>query len=258
MVTEHALSANRRSNWVVDSGTTCHMCNNEELFDQIIGLEMPQEITMADGHSVQGTGRGDVILRMSVPNGKIGKCKLSDILYFPGLSHNLLSVSKAESNGKSFEFGQSHCNIIDNEFGMIATATKCENLYYLTCTGSNLSVKENHTAMKCASTDQTKENIWHRRYGHLGGRNLERIAKEQLVDEFDYEPKKESSFCEPRVDCKQSTLSFPKTGGERSDELLGIIHSDACGKIETKSLSGAEYFLIFFNDKSRFVWIYMC
>ena len=141
---------------------------------------------------------------------------------------------------------------------MIATATKCENLYYLTCTGSNLSVKENHTAMKCASTDQTKENIWHRRYGHLGGRNLERIAKEQLVDEFDYEPKKESSFCEPRVDCKQSTLSFPKTGGERSDELLGIIHSDACGKIETKSLSGAEYFVIFFNDKSRFVWIYMC
>ena len=52
--------------------------------------------------------------------------------------------------------------------------------------------------------------------------------------------------------------SFPKTGGERSDELLGIIHSDACGKIETKSLSGAEYFVIFFNDKSRFVWIYMC
>ena len=215
LVTEYALSVNRRSNWVVDSGATCHMCNNEELFDQIIGLEMPQEITMADGHSVQGTGRGDVILRMSVPNGKIGKCKLSDILYFPGLSHNLLSASKAESNGKSFEFGQSHCNIIDNEFGMIATATKCENLYYLTCTGSNLSVKENHTAMKCASTDRTKESIWHRRYGHLGAKYLERIAKEQLVDGFDYEPKKESSFCEPFVDGKQRTLPFPKTGGER-------------------------------------------
>ena len=62
LVTEHALSANRRSNWVVDSGATCHMCNNEELFDQIIGLEMPQEITVGDGHSLQATGRGDVIL----------------------------------------------------------------------------------------------------------------------------------------------------------------------------------------------------
>ena len=240
MVTEHALSANRRSNSVVDSGATCHMCKNEELFDQIIGLETSQEITVGDGHSVQAIGRGDVILRMNVPNGKIWKCKLSDLLYVPKLLHNLLSVSEKASKRKSFEFGQSHCNIIDNKFGVIATATKCGNLYYLNCAGSNLSVKKNHTAMKCASTDQTKESIWHGRYGHLGARNLEQIAKEQLVDGFDYEPKKESSFCEPCVDGKQSTLSFPKTGGERSDELLGIVHSDLCGKTEKKSLSRAE------------------
>ena len=52
LVTEHVLSADRRRNWVVDSGATCHMCNNEELFDQIISLEMPKEITVCDGHSV--------------------------------------------------------------------------------------------------------------------------------------------------------------------------------------------------------------
>ena len=119
---------------------------------------------------------------------------------------------------------------------MIVTATKCGNLYYLDCAGSNLPVKENHTVMKCASTDRTKKSIWHRRYGHLGARNLRQIAKEQLVDGFYYSPKKESSFCEPFVDGKQSTLPFPKTGGERSDELLGIIHSDVFKKIETKYL----------------------
>ena len=91
---------------------------------------------------------------------------------------------------------------------MIATATKYRNLYYLNCASSNLSVKENHTAMKCASTDQTKESIWHRIYGHLGARNLEQIVKEQLVDGFDYETKKESSFCEACVDGKQSILPF--------------------------------------------------
>ena len=52
LVTEHVSSANRRSNWVVASGGTCRMCNNEELFDHIIDLEMPQEITVGDGHSV--------------------------------------------------------------------------------------------------------------------------------------------------------------------------------------------------------------
>ena len=29
LVTKHVLFANRRSNWVVDSGATCKMCNNE-------------------------------------------------------------------------------------------------------------------------------------------------------------------------------------------------------------------------------------
>ena len=51
-------------------------------------------------------------------------------------------------------------------------------------------------------------------------------------------------------------MPFPKTGRERSDELLGIVHSDVCGKLETKSLSGAEYFVTFIDDKSRFVWVY--
>ena len=101
LVTEHALSTNRRNNWVVDSGATCHMCNNEELFNQIIGLETPQETTVGDGHSVQATGWDDVILRMNVPNGKIRKCKLSDVLHIPDLLYNLLSVSKAASNGNA-------------------------------------------------------------------------------------------------------------------------------------------------------------
>ena len=93
---------------------------------------------------------------------------------------------------------------------MIVTATKCGNLYYLDCAGSNLSVKENHTVMKCASTDRTKKSIWHRRYGHLGARNLRQIAKEQLVDGFYYSPKKESSFCEPFVMVSRVHCHFPR------------------------------------------------
>ena len=39
-------------------------------------------------------------------------------------------------------------------------------------------------------------------------------------------------------------------------ELLGVVHSDVHGKIETKSLSREEYFVTFIDDKSRFVWVY--
>ena len=49
-------------------------------------------------------------------------------------------------------------------------------------------------------------------------------------------------------------MPFLKTRWERSDELLGIAHSDVFGKVET--IRGAEYFVTFIDDKPRFVCVY--
>lgn len=50
--------------------------------------------------------------------------------------------------------------------------------------------------------------------------------------------------------------AFPGTGRERAKEPLGL-HSDVCGKIDSPSLGGAEYFVTFIDDKTHYVWIYM-
>ena len=34
------------------------------------------------------------------------------------------------------------------------------------------------------------------------------------------------------------------------------MHSDVCGKISTKSIGGAEYFLTFIDNKTRYVWVH--
>ena len=36
-----------------------------------------------------------------------------------------------------------------------------------------------------------------------------------------------------------------------------MVHSDVCGKISSKSLSGAEYFVTFIDDKTRYIWVYV-
>ena len=56
---------------------------------------------------------------------------------------------------------------------------------------------------------------------------------------------------------KTSTFFFPKSGGRQVTKLLEIVHSDVCGRLEAKSLNGAEYFVTFIDDKSRYVWIYI-
>lgn len=35
-----------------------------------------------------------------------------------------------------------------------------------------------------------------------------------------------------------------------------MVHSDVCGKLNTQSLGGAQYFLTFIDDKSHHVWVY--
>lgn len=255
LVAENTLAVNGKSNWIVDSGATCHMCNEEELFEEISSLEIPQDITVGDGYSVQAIGKGTVTLEMNISENRNVVCKLSDVLFVPQLSYNLLSVSKGATNGKKFQFEDFKCDIVDAKHGIIGTATKHGNLYHLNCNG--LRNKKNHTVMKCDNNATTKEEIWHRRYGHLGVQNLKRLARDKLVEGFDYDATKKPTFCEPCIDGKQSKIPFPKTGGDRSKNLLGIIHSDVCGKIETKSLSGAEYFVTFIDDKSRYVWVYV-
>ena len=42
----------------------------------------------------------------------------------------------------------------------------------------------------------------------------------------------------------------------RVEGVLGLIHSDICGPMSTRALSGGEYFIAFIDDHSRKPWIY--
>ena len=86
---------------------------------------------------------------------------------------------------------------------------------------------------------------------------MQKLAKNELAVGFDYDVSKEIHFCEHCAQGKHHRSRFPSSGGKRSDEPLGLVHSDVCGKINTKSLSGAEYFVTFIDDKTHFVWMYV-
>ena len=43
---------------------------------------------------------------------------------------------------------------------------------------------------------------------------------------------------------------------KKQREIIELIHTNVCGPMQTKSLGGTRYFLIFVDDKSRFTWVY--
>ena len=42
-----------------------------------------------------------------------------------------------------------------------------------------------------------------------------------------------------------------------SEEVLSLVHSDIHGKMGAQSLSGAQYFLTFIDDKTHYVWMHV-
>ena len=83
---------------------------------------------------------------------------------------------------------------------------------------------------------------------------MHELAKDGLVHRFDYDTLKKIEFCESCVSGKIHRVPFSGTS-TIAKESLGLIHSDVCGKINSPSLGGAEYFLMFIDDKSHYVWI---
>ena len=54
---------------------------------------------------------------------------------------------------------------------------------------------------------------------------------------------------------KNAKRSFHRSN-RRSKRILDLVHSDICGPMETPSLSGYMYYVLFIDDFSQKTWIY--
>lgn len=262
LVVRHVLSVGERSQeqsvskWIVDSGATAHICNQKEQFSSLKYLVKPQDVILGDGRSLKIVGRGTVTLKL-LTNGRRLKCHLKNVLLVPELAYNLISVTKAVEAGKHVEFSEDRCTISDEKEKIIVTAVKTNGLYYVNC---DVIDKVINTAIAEHCVGGSREAVWHRRLGHLSLSGLRRLVKHDMVNGFDYDPEKAiacAEFCESCVEGKSHRLPFPSHQSRRVSVPLELVHSDVCGKINVTSLGGAQYFLTFIDDHTRYVWTYM-
>ena len=184
------------------------------------------------------------------------RCKLHDVFYVPDLAYSLLSVSKAVERGITFNFSETGCIVRDTTQRLATAAQKVGNLYQVPNVANDCvcTVTEDQPKTEQSSS---KEEIWHRRYCHLGVQNLQKLARDGLVEQFDYCATIVIPFCEPCLKGKHHRSPFPLSSQKRASKPLELIHTDVCGKLSSKSFGGAEYFVTFTDDKTRYVWVYV-
>ncbi|GAC1660287.1 MAG: hypothetical protein PVS3B3_30240 [Ktedonobacteraceae bacterium] len=171
---------------------------------------------------------------------------LRDVLYVPGLQHNLISVRALTKDGKDVIFKRDGTveTIDDENTHRIGQAVG--DLYQLT--DINALVATNAMG---AFDDYT---IWHQRFGHAGRNTIMSLAK-YVTGLEKVKFTSPEGVCEGCVRAKSHRKPFG-VATNRSKEILGRIHTDICGPIPNPSIGGARYILTFIDDATRFATIY--
>lgn len=196
---------------------------------------------------------GEVKLQLTHKTNRPKLCNLHDVLYVPELAYNLFSVSRATVAGKYVKFSPEGCEILDEDDKLVAVGCKKGDLYYLKC--QRIDQEQIHVS-DSAINASSKEFLWHKRFGHLNERSLQTLARKKLVDGFDYDRSQQIPFCQSCIEGKLHKVPFGQASNGKAETYLALVHSDVCGPLSSKSLSGATYFLTFTDDKTRFTWVY--
>ena len=91
------------------------------------------------------------------------------------------------------------------------------------------------------------------RLGHINLNRINRLVKDGILDNLVLEP---MPVCESCIEGKMTKRPFPPKGN-RSSELLELVHTDVCGPINIRAHGGYEYFITFTDDQSRYGYIYL-
>eukprot|EP00963_Diacronema_lutheri_P012725 scaffold1936_cov325-Pavlova_lutheri.AAC.1 len=93
--------------WIIDSGASYHMTRDLGLLEQGTTDLRVSDIMTADGTVLSSRFKGTV--HITAPNGT--NIRLLNVLFIPGLAHNLISVKAAMEAGADFQFSKGHYRI---------------------------------------------------------------------------------------------------------------------------------------------------
>ncbi|XP_038997410.1 uncharacterized protein LOC120122339 [Hibiscus syriacus] len=111
--------------WIIDSGASDHMTGNFSLFSTFHKNDISCSVRTADGSLSPVKGSGSIRINSHIT--------LSNVLFVPSLTCNLLSISKLSTDlGCTSHFTRDYCEFQDLTSGMvIGNARRCGGLYII-------------------------------------------------------------------------------------------------------------------------------
>uniref|UniRef100_A0AAG5D8R7 Endonuclease n=1 Tax=Anopheles atroparvus TaxID=41427 RepID=A0AAG5D8R7_ANOAO len=234
--------------WVVDSGASSHTVSDRDCFNELLSCDV-KWVKLADGKRAPVEGKGTAKVTLCDEGGQPRQIQLSDALYTPSLTLNLLSVSQITKKGARVTFKENSCEITCGK-AIVALAYSVNGLYVLEQPKNAVLATSSHHNKAC-------EHVWHRRFGHRDDRATDRLVKENLATGCKVNKCGVNVNCEPCLKSKSVRTSFPKESLSSTSAVMDLVHTDVCGPVETPSVSGYRYFMTMIDDHSRYCVMYL-
>ena len=251
LVPELVIGEPRTSDWIVDSGATRHMSWDLGLFVEL--KPMGGHLSVANGDRLAIKGVGTVRTRF---NQQSGVATVTGVLYVPGLTANLMSVSDLDKKGFETTTKNGEMAIIKNGRGRV-TARREKGTYHLKANGEVVLATGQESPTGGAGQESpadVKKKTWHRRLGHASKAVMKRAALTGKLEGFEYD-EEEVENCEDCILAKmQKTLR--KKAEATTTRKLELVHTDVCGPLQDEGYDGSRYLLTMIDDWTRMTWVY--
>lgn len=235
--------------WILDSGCSDHIVNDESYFCESITLEKPINVKVGDGRILKGTKIGKIMTYFNA-NETSNRIAISNVFYVKEMDKNLLSFAKVTDKNKIISV-ENTSKIFNGQNKLIAVAYKKHGLYKIS---SFIDRKE------CYITDTNEVNFtqkerYHRMLGHVNFKYLENMCKNKLVDGMPEKLEPVFLKCGTCIQNKMHNLPF-ENNRTKANDILEIVHTDLNGPHKTIGFDGSQYFLTFIDDYSKCTLIY--
>ncbi|KAK8555331.1 hypothetical protein V6N12_009479 [Hibiscus sabdariffa] len=233
------------SSWVLDTGCGSHICTSVQ------GLHMRRNLAKGDVDLRVGNGARVAALAvgtyvLSLPSGLV--LNLENCYFVSSLTKIIIFVYCLDKIGFEIVIKNNCCSFYLNNL-FYGSAQLINGLYILNQENEifNINTKRSKT------NDSNQTYLWHCRLGHISERHISKLHKDGLLDPFVFE---QMDVCESCLLGKMTKAPF-NGKGERACDLLGLVHSDVCGPMNTQARGGFHYFITFTDDFSRYGYIYL-
>ena len=231
--------------WVFDTGCGYHIVNVLQEPEKWKKLKQGNmELIVGDGKKIPVLATGTFTLTCSSGLNIV----LNNVLFAPGLTRNIISVSLLFEQGFKYVFNNnSILAYLDN---ICYFEAKPRNGIYEIDVQTNNNIYHLSKRLKDNSNDSF---LWHCRLGHISKARIKWLQSKGILESTG-----ENSFddCESCLAGKLAKDPFTHVG-ERASDLLGLIHSDVCGPFRTMTRNHERYFVTFIDDYSRYAYVYL-